>query len=68
MTALKPESVGGPLGVATMTPTADNKVNSNVNPIDNSSSQPGTNRAGQAKAGDVVPAPTIMATKKQEVK
>ena len=48
-----------------MTPTVDNKVNSNVNLIDNSSSHPSANRTGWAKAGDAAPAPTIMAEKKR---
>ena len=63
MMAIKPESVGMPLGVATMTPSADNEVNSYANIVDNSSSHPGANKKGRVKAGEVVPAPTIMATK-----
>ena len=65
MMALKPESVGMPPGVATMNPTADNEVNGYTNILDNSSLHPGANRTGQVKAGDVAPAPTIMATKKR---
>ena len=46
MTALKPESVGIPPGVATMTPTGDNEVNGYVKSVDNSSLHPGSNRTG----------------------
>ena len=65
MTALKPESVGMPPGVATMTPTEDNKVNGYANHVDNSSLHPGANRTGRVKAGEAAPAPTRMATKKR---
>ena len=65
MTALKPESVGRPLGVATMTPTADNEENGYTNNIDNSSLHTGANWAGRAKSGDAAPAPTLMARKKR---
>ena len=68
MMALKPESVGRPPGVATMTPTTDNKVNGNVNFIENSSLHPGAIRTGQAKAEDAASAPTIMAEKNREAK
>ena len=64
MTALKPESVGMPPGVATMTPTADNEVNGYANNVDISYLNPGANRTGQVKAGKAAPAPTIMVTKK----
>ena len=62
MTALKPESVGRPPGVATMTPTAYNEVNVLIY---NRSSHPGANRTGRSKARDTAPAPTIMAEKKR---
>ena len=65
MTALKPESVGRPPGVATMTLTADIEVNGYADIIDNSSLHPGANRTGQTKAGDAAPTPTIMAEKKR---
>ena len=62
MTALKPKSVGMPLGVATMTLTADNEVNGYANNVDNSSSHPSANRTGRVKSGEA--APTTMTTKK----
>ena len=64
MTALKTESVGRPPGVPTMTLTADNKVNGNLNLIDNSSSHLGANSTGRAEAGDAALAPTIITNKK----
>ena len=68
MTALKPESVGMPPGVSTMTLTADNELNGYTNNVDIRSSHPGANRMGRVKSREAAPAPTIMATKKQEVK
>ena len=65
MTALKPESVGRPPGVSTMTLTADYEVNGYANNVDDSSSHPGVNRTGRVKAGEAAPVPTIMATKNQ---
>ena len=66
MTALKPESVGRPPGVAKMTPTADTELNVYTNIIDNSPSNPGANRTGRAKDGDAAPMPTASAKKKRE--
>ena len=66
MTALKPESVERPPGVATMTPTADTELNGYTNIIDNSPSHPGANWTGQAKARDAAPTLTTRAKKKQE--
>ena len=51
-----------------MTLTADNKVNSDVNLIDNSSLYLGANRTERAKAGVAAPAPTIMAEKNGDAK
>ena len=65
MTALKPESVGRPPGVATMTPTADTEVNGYTKNIDNSSFHTGAKWMKRAKAGDAAPAPAIMAEKKR---
>ena len=65
LTALKPESVGMPPGVAMLTPTVDNEVKGYANIVYNSSLHPGANMTGRVKAGDVAPAPTIMATKQQ---
>ena len=70
MMTLKPESVGMPLGVSTMTSTADNEVNGYANIVDNSSSHPGANRTWRVKAGEAgeaAPAPTIVATKKRGI-
>ena len=64
MTALKPESVGRPPGVATMTPTADTELHGDKNIIDNSPSHPGANWTSQAKAGEAAPTPTTRAKKK----
>ena len=66
MTALKPESVGRPPGVATMTLTADTELNGYTNIIDNSLMHPGANWTGRVKAGDAAPTPTTRAKKKRE--
>ena len=66
MTALNPECVRRPPGVATMTPTADTDLHGYKNIIDNSPSHPGANWTGQAKAGDAAPTPTTRAKKKRE--
>ena len=66
MTALKPESVRRPPGVATMTPTAYTEENGYKKYIDNSSSYTGANWTGRSKAGDTAPAPTLLAKKKEE--
>ena len=58
MTALNPESVGRPPGVAATTRTADTELHGYKNKIDNSPSHPGANWTGQDKAGDVAPMPT----------
>ena len=66
MTELKPESVGRPPGVATMTPTADTELHGNKNIINNSLSHPGANWTRLDKAGDAAPTPTTWAKKKRE--
>ena len=65
MTALKPESVGRPPGVATMTPTADTELNGYTKIIDNSPLHPGANCTGRAKSWDAAPTPTTRARKKR---
>ena len=65
MTALKPESVRMPPGVATMTLTANTEENSYTKNMDNISSHPGANRTGRVKTGGAAPAPTITTTKKR---
>ena len=67
MTALKPESVRMPPGVAMMIPTADKEVNGYANKVDNSFSHPGASRTGRVKSGEAAPAPTITATRKQGI-
>ena len=67
MKALKPENIGRPTGVATMTPTEDTEENGYTNNIDNSSSHTGPNWTGRAKSGDAAPAPTRMAKKKMGI-
>ena len=61
MKALKPESVGRPPGVATMTPTTDTELNGYTNIIDNIPSHPGTNWMGRAKYADAALTPTTKA-------
>ena len=67
MTALKPESVGMPLGVAMMIPTADREVNGYANNVDNSFSYLGASWSGRVKDWEAAPAPTITATKKRGI-
>ena len=63
MTALKPESVGIPPGVAMMTPTVDKEVNGYANNVDNSFLHPGASRTGQVKVGAAALALMIRATR-----
>ena len=66
-TALKPESVGMPLGVAMMIPTVDKEVNGYATNVDNSLPYLGASRTGRVKAGEAAPASTIKATRKQGI-
>ena len=66
-TALKPESVRMPPGVAMMILTADKEVNGYANNVDNVFSHPGASRTGRVKDWEATPAPTITATKKQVI-
>ena len=67
MTALKPESVWIPPGVAMMILTVDKEVNGYANNVKNIFFHPGARKTGRVKYWEAAPAPSITATKKQVI-
>ena len=65
MTALNPDSVRRPPGVATRTPTVDTALHGNKNIIANSPLHPGANWTGRPKAGAAAPKPNTRARKRE---